>query len=192
MDESLKDKILLIKKNKSISNVNFFNDGTSTKDEYSSAKRMENNFTPYVVSEVEEIICKAAENYSDKNDFDSINMDLLVGIIYRIEDIDDNGKIKEGAQPVKNIVRYYTSSVRSCLNGEVTNETSYKDYYWSRQGFMNYNDFVSLVRKEGLIYRGPETFKEFKETILSGETFDINVEVNLKEKTDDKRLIRRR
>ncbi len=188
MDKSLKDRILLIKKNRSIACVNFYNDGTHSEDEYSSIKRMETINTPYVVSDLEDIMCDACEYYVYHYDFDQVGMGLLLGLVYKKEDVDDEYNIKENAKPLNDIVRYYTGNVSSYLDGEQTNETTYRGY--GRQGYIKYNDFVTLLSRKGLNYNGPKSFKELKDAILLKEPFDINVSVDLKEKDKTRRLIR--
>ena len=189
MDKSLKDRILLIKKNRSIGCVNFFNDGTHTEDEYSSLKRMETINTSYVVSDFEDLICDASEYYVYHYDFNSVGLGLLLGLVYKKEDVDDEFNIRPGAEPANNIVRYYSGSVTSYLDGEQSNATTYKGY--GRQGFIKYNDFVTLLSRRGLNYNGPKSFKELKDAILSGETFDIELSVDLKDKSESKRLIKK-
>ena len=184
MDKSLKDRILLIKKNRSVACVNFYNDGTHSEDEYSALKRMETINTPYTITELENMICDACEYYVYHYDFDEASMSLLLGLVYNKENVDDEFNIKPGAEPANNIVRYYTGSVSSYLDGEQSNATTYKGY--GRQGYIKYNDFVTLLSRRGLNYNGPKSFKELKEAILSGETFDINVSVDLKEKSASK------
>ena len=192
MDQSLKEKVQLIRKNRSIHFVNFFNDGSITKDEYSVTENMYLRFASIPVEYMSELMCYAAQIYSHKNDFDSIDMDLLLGLIYEVEDVDKNGQIKEGAKPLDNVVRYYTGDMRGYLDNKKTNELKMKDNYKNRQGFVKYNEFISLLEKNGMNYNGPKSFKEFKEAILSGEKFNINITLDLKEKTDDKKLIKRR
>ena len=53
---------------------------------------------------------------------------------------------------------------------------------------------VSELKKSGLVYLCPRTFEEFKEKILSGESFDIMLSADLeeKEKTKQKQFLKRR
>lgn len=191
VDQSLKEKILLIQKNKSIAYVNFFNDGSVKRDEYSTIEYMNPKYFSTQVERIEELMCYAAENYSNKKDFDSITMDLLLGLVYEAEEITLNNKIKQEAEPLDNVVRYYTDDIRSYLGNKKTNETKARDNFRNRQGLVNYNEFVLLLEQRGLNYNGPRTFEEFKEAILSGEKFDINVSIDLKEETQDKKLVKK-
>ena len=115
-------------------------------------------------------------------------MKLLLGLIFDPKDIDENNKIREDAEPVHNIVRYYTSSVTSQLDGEKTNSIDYEQYGVGRQGYINFNQLVSLIKKSELEYNGPETFKEFEERILIGKPFDITVSANFKKKDENEVL----
>lgn len=195
MDQTLKNKILLIQKNKSIAYVNFLNDGTITKDEYSESERLNRVNSPYWVGSVKELFCEAAQRCVYKCDFNNINMDMLIGLVYNVENIDENDKIKEGAKPINNVVRFYTGDITSYLDGKETHRIETNNnysYMWKRNSYLNYSEFVSLLEKEGITYNGPKSFKELKEAILSGEKFDIKLSIDLKEKTDDKKLIKRR
>ena len=195
LDQTLKEKILLIQKNKSIAYVNFLNNGTVTKDEYSQSERLSRVNSPYYVDAIKEIFCDAAECIVYKFDFNNLNMDLLIGLVYKVEDIDENDKIKEGAKPINNVARFYTGDITTYLDDKEAYRIKTGDNYsfrWTRDSYINYNEFVSLLEKNGMNYNGPKSFKELKEAILSGETFDIDVSIDLREKTQDKKLIKRR
>ena len=195
MDQSLKEKILLIQKNKSIAYVNFLNNGTITKDEYSKSDSLSRVSSPYYVGVIKELFCDAAECIVYKHDFNNLQMDMLIGLVYDIKDVDENDKIKEGAKPINNVVRFYTGDITTYLDDEEAYRIKTGDNYsyrWTRDSYLNYNEFVSLLEKNGMNYNGPKSFKELKEAILSGETFDIDISVDLREQAQDKKLIRRR
>ena len=128
-----------------------------------------------------EIFCNATDSYARDYDFDDIQMGLELGLIFDQADIKD-GSIKENAQPVKDIVRYYTGSVNCYQDGRQTNTIDYGHYGRGRQNFVSFKGLMEQIKQSGLQYTGPETFEEFEEQILVGEPFDITISANLNEK----------
>ena len=184
MEKSLLERLMDAKHEYDVANYAFFNDGVVRKDENYSAKRINNIDNEKQFAAIENVLCDATRSYARHYEFDNIDMSLLLGLIFDSKDIDENNKIKEDAEPVQNIVRYYTSSVTSQLDGEKTNSIDYEKYGVGNQGYINFNQFISLIKKSGLDYNGPETFKEFEERILIGKPFDITLSANFKKKEE--------
>lgn len=164
--------------------VEFFNDGSVHKDKVSDLDRLEsakfhNKF--YLITEA---MSEATESYGYRCDFDTITIDLKLGLIYDIDDVDENDQIKENANPMNGMLRFYTGDVNSYLDGEKTNDYTY-DY--GRQSYISFNQLMSSVKKCGLEYNGPETFEELKTRILNKEVFDITLtaSLNTKEKQQE-------
>ena len=167
--------------------VSFFNDGKIRKDGGYATKRInEEANTSYSISLITDVLYGATRSYADDYDFDQIDMTLPLGLIYKSSDVDENNKIKENAQPLKGIVRFYTGSITSYLNGEKTNDLDYGEYARGKQGFINYDLLINEMKENGLTYTGPETFEELKEKILSGENFNVVLSANFKEQEEVK------
>ena len=174
--------------------VSYCNNGEVRTDNKIVTNKMDSFYLDDFIGTIKFIFRDAAEYYARQNPYDYIKMNLELGLVFNKEDVDDNNVVKENAKPIKDVVRCYTSGVTSFLNGEKSNE---HDYSYDRKGFINYNNFVSKMKKDGISFEGPETFDEFKESILAGETFDVSIFADLKqkeqtqEKEEPKKLIRK-
>ena len=193
MEKSLLERIKLIKKNGSIRFVDFYNDGSIGKDEYSETRYIDTIYNSIPVESIERLMCYAAEQYATKNDFDRISVDLLLGLVYKVEDVDLLNNIIEGAEPLDNIVSYRTGDTRSYIGDHITNETKLENSIRNYKGYANYEEFISLLKKRGITFNGPTRFKDFKKAILSGDYFNIELSLDLKEEpTQVRRLFRRK
>ncbi len=172
MEKSLLEELREIRHERDIALVAFFNDGNIRKDEYSRynsylEEKGKNKF--YLISDT---MKEAARVYSYSYDFDSIKVPVNLGLIYKVEDVDDNNKIKENAEPLNGLVRFYTGPVESYLAGEKTNLHESRA---ARQGFIKFDTLMNSIEKSKLEYNGPKSFEEFKERILNNEVFEISV-----------------
>ena len=84
---------------------------------------------------------------------------------------------------MKDIVRYRTGSMTSYTDDKQTNDTDWGRYY-NCEGYVSFKQLMSSIKKSGLAYTGPTTFEEFKQRILSGETFDITLLADLRPKVE--------
>lgn len=186
MKERLIDKLKSARKAHELAHISIFNDGEIRKDENSSAKRINDIHENWEFDDLERTLCDATSSYSKYYDFDSISMNLLFGLIFDANDVDENNAIKEDAEPIKGIVRYYTGSINATLDNHKVNNRDYAEYGLSRQGYVHFDKFLSLIKESGLDYNGPETFQEFKEMILTCEPFDITISADLNKKEEKK------
>ena len=136
---------------------------------------------------IEDVFCKAAQSYAGYYDFNDIDLHLSIGIIYNKSNITDDNTIKPGAEPIPEIVRYYTGSVKSYLDDVQTNKMDYESYGVGRQGYVNFSQLVALMKRSELKYSGPESFEELKERILHGEVFDISLSADLRQPEDTRK-----
>ena len=190
MDKTVLDKLLAIKTNQKIAHVSFFNNGKIRRDEFSSAKRINsfNNKDDYKA--ITDVLISAAESYSRSCPFDTIMMNLELGLIYNNDDVHEDNTLKTNAKPIENIVRYYTGSISSFLEGQKTNLYDYDRIGLGRQNYIDYNKLKELVENSGLMFIGPNTFEEFKKKITSGERFNILISADLKEKDNKNSYIK--
>ena len=193
MGKELLDQLRDFKHAYDISHVNFFNNGTVTEDEryYASTRIIEDN-SLVSFGLIKEVLLNATKMYSRDSEFDRLDLNLLLGLVYAKSDVDEDNKIKANAKPLKDKVRFYTGSVKSFLGDEQTNTCDYYQNGINYQGYINYNKLVALAKKTGLVFTGPDSFEEFKQAILSGEVFDISLTANLQEERDDTPLKRNR
>ena len=186
MDKTLFEKLQDAREQHEIAHVSFFNDGEIRSDEKYMLKLFDRANSPKEFEAIEEVFVKAAESYSRQYKFDSIEMGLILGLIFNKEDIDENNQTRENAKPIEGIVRYYTGSVKSFQDGQQTNTIDYASYAPTRQGYINFNKLISAIKRSGLSYTGPESFEEFEEQILVGEPFDITLSANFNKKEEAK------
>lgn len=190
MEKSLIEKLRDAKRDHEVSFVNFFNNGTVNTDERYYAKNA-SDIKAYKTDLTLDVLEQATSSYARHYDFDTISMEMIMGLVYDKNDVDENNDIRKNAQPLYNVARFYTGRVNSYLDGNQTNVANFYDYAPGRQGYVYYNDFVKYVKKMGLTFDGPESFEEFKKLILSGELFDINVVANLLEEKENKKLVKK-
>ncbi len=181
MDKSFLEELKEAKHEYDTVLASFFNDGKVRKDEQYMYKYLDKANESNEFYLITETMKDATKMYSHGYDFDTVKMNLLLGLIYDINDIDENDKIKENANPVDGIVRFYTSDVKSFLNDEQTNKYNY-DY--GRQGFIKFDKLMTSIKKSGLEYNGPELFEDLKERILNDEVFDITLTADLRTKEE--------
>ncbi len=178
MERTILERMQESKANHGVTFVNYLNNGEVFKDEFYKTRRLEFAKEKSTYDLIGESFYDSTESCARHYDFDTITMDLYLGLIYKAEDHDENGKLKSDAEPINNIVRFYTADVNCYLNGEQTNDYNYGRFN-SHQSFIDYDMLVKTSRKNGLIFDGPETFAEFKEAMKSGEPFDIKLVASL-------------
>ncbi len=142
---------------------------------------MEKANKPEAFDAIGDVMYNANQSYSRNYDYDTLSLNLAIGIVYEAEYTDETNKITENAEPIKGIVRYYTMEANCYLDGEKTN-TLEMGSARGRQGYINYNTLIKEAKENGLIFNGPKTFEEFKEKILVGEAFDISLSASLLDK----------
>lgn len=178
MKERLIDKMIQAKNDHGIAYVNFFNNGEVKKDERNRTTLLKYANEASAFDSIEETLYNSTESCCREYDLDTMEMTLLLGLIYNGQDVDENDQLLENAEPMKDIVRFYTGEVNSYLDNEKTNTYDYGRIN-GRQGYINYNVLLNQVKKNGLTFNGPESFEEFKEKILAKEPFDINLTATL-------------
>ena len=182
MDKTVLDKIKETKKGYEKAYYIFFNDRDMETENYEWAYRVKEAKDRNCVSLIQDVLVGAASWYSsDRIPYDQIDMNLSLGLVYEAKDIDEDHNIKEDAEPLYDIVRFYTGEVNCFDNGKKTNKLQYSRFGMGRQSYCRYNDLVEKVTEAGLSFVGPESFEEFKKQVLAGEKFDIRLSANLKE-----------
>ena len=183
MEKSAIEKLRDAKKEHEVALVSFFNNGKVRKDENYMVKHMNKPDSKHEFDGIMNVFCNITDSYARHYDFDDVKMGLEIGLIFRAEDVQGES-IKEDAQPVKGVVRYYTGKIDTFKDGKQANDIDYSEILMGRQSFVDFNGLVAQIKKSGLQYTGPETFEEFEEQILVGEPFEISLSANLNEKQD--------
>ena len=175
-----------------VSHVNYFNTGKVSEDEAYFTTRICDDNSMVSFGLIKNVLIEATKSYSRDCDFDKINMNLLLGLVYKVSDVDEDRKIKANAKPIDNKVRFYTGSVKAYLDGEQTNTFDYYENGINFQGYINYNKLVKFAKECGLVFTGPDSFEEFKQKILSGEVFDVSLTADLRDRSKESTLKRNR
>lgn len=183
MEKSAIDRLREAKKEHEIALVSYFNNGKVRKDENYMVKHMDHPSSKQEFDGIMNVFCNITDSYARHYDFEDVKMDLEVGLMFKAADVQGDS-VKENAQPIKNIVRYYTGTISTFKDGKIANDIDYSHILMGRQGFADFNGLVRQIKASGLQYTGPETFEEFEEQILVGEPFDITLEAKLNEKQD--------
>lgn len=192
MGKVLFERMRDVKNNHGDTYVSYFSNGVVEKNTFYTTKmeREANNLDAFMP--IGESLYKATEICSHNYDFDTIDMDLIVGLVYKARDVDENNVPKKGATPLLNIVSCHTGDVVTYLDNEPTG-VSVCDM--EEPAFINYNHLVSKVKNNGLKFHGPKNYEEFVKAMFSGEPIDINLEANFKaveqKKEKAKVLVRR-
>ena len=188
--ESFIGRVQSAKKANEVGQVIFFNNGTTQTETNGYAKKMEDINDRVQIELLMDNLCDATACYAGRQyDMDTMEVGLLLGLIYNASDVDENNKPLAGAQPVNNIVRYYNYGFNSYKDGQKTNgDDDYGKYHVTYQGYVHYDKLVKVFEGSGVEFTGPKTFKAFKEAIQAGEVFDINLVADLLKYSKDNGL----
>lgn len=185
--ETLLERMKNSKDDYSIVYKYIFNDGTTSTDKKYESKRIENAKRSDAFDLIGATLCAINDSYARYYSFDTLNINLKLGLVFYDKNIEKHEKIELEAEPIKDIVHYYTTEAYCYLNGEKVTERELGSMH-SRQGYIKYDTLIRSVEKNGLIFNGPKTFEEFKEQILTGEPFDISLTACFLEKEESKEL----
>lgn len=159
--------------------VNYFNDGEVRTDLNYMKDNLEQAKTKNEFYLITEVMKETTKRYGYHYDFDTVKLNLLLGLIYDANDVDKDNNIKENAEPIDGMIRFYTEKVDCFLDGEKTNQHNSS---YSLQGFIPFNRLMKSIKETGLDYEGPQSFEELKERILNNEVFDITLTASLYKK----------
>ena len=178
------------RKNYETATLNIFSDGTMSTDDYFGATLLAGNShnNKYALNALKDgtaYFCRLC-------DFDTVRMSLILGLVYKIKDVDENFNLKEGAQPIYDRVRFCTNGVTTYLDGKITNDMDINDHLISFQGFLKYSEFIKYVNDNGLTFEGPNSFEELRDKILNKEQLDIGVSAKLYNKASYMKLTRKK
>ena len=177
--QTLIDKMQESKDQHGIALIIIFNDGLiGTEKKYSTGMMNYANDSD-AFNHIGEYIYEVNESYSRECDYDTLNFELSVGLLFSGKDADENQKLKEDAQPINGIVRYYARHSSCYLDNQKVKAIDWGDIK-AVKGYINYDILVKSAEDNGLVFNGPRTFEEFKEYILVGEPFSISITASLK------------
>ena len=188
--ETFLDRVKSAKRDNEVGQVVFYNNGKVDTETNGYAKKMNDIFDRVEIELLMQDLCSATATYAARDfDMDTMEVGLLLGLVYSASDVDENNKPKENAQPVNNVVRYYDIGFNSYKDGQKTNDgEDYGKYHVTHQGYVHYDKLVKAFEGSGVEFTGPKSFKEFKEAILAGELFDVSLVADLMKYTNNNGL----
>lgn len=180
-EPTLLDKMKESKNQHGIALVGVYNDGKKSfyKQWQTTTMKYANDKDQF--DSIGKYIYEVNESYSRECDYDTLNFEMGVALLFSGKDLDENQKLKDDAEPINGIVKYYSSKSACYLDGEEIKTIDWGNIK-ATDGFINYDLLVKSVEGNGLVFNGPKTFEEFKEHILIGEPFDITISASLKPK----------
>ncbi|MBP5683774.1 MAG: hypothetical protein J6X02_00780 [Bacilli bacterium] len=179
--KSFIDQIADTRKGNEIAYVNYFNDGVIRNDTYTNTKDMYFRSGWSVVGTIEHNLKRCGELIRKSSDFDYLELNLLIGLMYNPDDYEKNGQSIEGLIP-SDTVRVLSKELCGYLNDEKLKLDEFWDSTLAFNLYVNYNDLVEELTKEGVPYNGPKSFDELKEKITTGEPFEIKTYIDLRKK----------
>lgn len=191
MKKTLLERMTESKDKHGVACISVFNDGKVRIDENYMTPLMKYANNPDAFDTIGDVLFDINETYARDYDFDTLTMQLELGLVFDGKYVDENKKLRDNAEPMDGLVRWYTLDADCYLDGEKTNATD-AGYRKGRQGFINYARLVSSAEKNGLTFSGPRTFEEFKEQILVGEPFDITLSAQFRKKVQEEKVARQK
>ena len=182
MKDSIQNQIQKARKDYDTALVCYFNDGVVRKDSYSFVERMKIFNAFDAVRDINRMVCDVASSEYSAANCDVVEANINIGLIYKVNDVDEDDKPKAGAKPVNGIVRVYDGPIYGYNDDIQTYTSEGRMFPMGFNSFARYDDLVRLLKFRGYTFEGPKTFKEFKELINAGEPFEIKVSVDLKPK----------
>ena len=178
--ESFLERVKSAKVANEVGQVIFFNNGTVQTETNGYAKKMEDINDRVQIELLMDNLCEATASYARRYEMDTMEVGLLLGLVYQASDVNENNQPLPGVQPVNNVVRYYDVGFNSYKDGQKTNgDDDYGKYHVTYQGYVHYDKLVKAFEGSGIEFTGPKTFREFKEAIQAGELFDISLVADL-------------
>lgn len=180
LKSSLKEELIKAKKELEKSYVIFYSDGKVRKEVAKDINDRLNSSNDQFFW-IEEQFKDACSYYGRRHEFDSLNMGLILGVLFDGDDVNPDETIKEGAHPVNDLVHFYTGEIDSYLDGDKTNTEDFSKYHYQSQSFLRFSHLLSEAKKNGIKYDGPESFDELVASVKSRQENDINLSLSLVE-----------
>lgn len=189
--ESVKEDLLRMKDTLRTDYINFYNDGTTSKDNGEFVLSSTNDSLNHFCSGIDNFLKDGTKAMSlTYIDFDELNFIFRFGVIYGKNTLGENNEILPTSKCLNNKVRYYTESVEAYKDGKLVKEIS-NDIIMGYQGFIDYDKFIKDTKKEKISVTGPKSFEELKDNVINNKKEKISLSINFennKEKSIDNEL----
>lgn len=189
--ESVKEDLLRMKDTLRTDYINFYNDGTTSKDNGEFVLSSTNDSLNHFCSGIDNFLKDGTKAMSlTYIDFDELNFIFRFGVIYGKNTLGENNEILPTSKCLNDKVRYYTESVEAYKDGKLVKEMS-NDILMGYQGFIDYDKFIKDTKKEKISVTGPKSFEELKDNVINNKKEKISLSIsfeNNKEKSIDNEL----
>lgn len=189
--ESVKEDLLRMKDTLRTDYINFYNDGTTSKDNGEFVLSSTNDSLNHFCSGIDNFLKDGTKAMSlTYIDFDELNFIFRFGVIYGKNTLGENNEILPTSKCLNNKVRYYTESVEAYKDGKLVKEMS-NDILMGYQGFIDYDKFIKDTKKAKISVTGPKSFEELKDNVINNKKEKISLSIsfeNKKEKSIDNEL----
>ena len=181
MGDSLLDKMYDAKSEYETAYYTFYGDGTVEeranfyKDSLESAKENKD------LNALSNYLQVLARDHTIFGKYDSLDVNLSFGVVFKEEDVTDEKKPKGPAHAIKDIIDVKIDSSSSYLERELVKD-NLDTYCYSRVGFMTLDNLISFVENEGLTYNGPENYEEVLYDYIYGKPMTATITANFSKK----------
>ena len=189
MERTIGEKIVDLKRENEIGFIVFYNDGTKESIPYKEIGEMEDTGVFIGSIKLGRIFLDTAKENNRFWNFNQMNMDIKLGLVYKKEDVFPDYRLKPNAKPVDEIVSYYINNIRLAYNGVKGKTVSHKKIGYGNSGYLNYESTIKNLKEEGISFDGPESFNEFANRITNGEIFDVNYYFDFVEKKEENKKL---
>ena len=189
MGNTLLEKMYDAKKTYETAYYSFFSDGeveertNFLKDSIEEAKEAK-DFP--ALSHYLEIL---ARDHSVYGKYDSLDVNLSLGIVFKSEDVNDDKKPKGPSHAIRDIVDVRIDNSSSYLERELVKD-NLDTYCYDRVGFTTLDNLISFLENEGLTYNGPENYEEVLYDFIYEKPMTATITANLSKKRN-KTLIKK-
>lgn len=181
MGDTLLDKMYDAKKEYETAYYSFFSNGKVEEksnffnDTIERAKK-EKDFA--TLSHYFEIL---ARDHSLFGKYDSLDVNLSFGIVFKSEDVTDEKKPKGASRAVRDIVDLRIDNSSSYLERNLVKD-NIDTYCYTRVGFVSLDNLISFLEDAGLTYNGPENFDEVLYNYIYEKPMTATITANLSKK----------
>ena len=190
MENTLLERLKEAKKEYETEYVSLFGEDKVVEDKHYMTDHIKNAKSKNAFDFLDSALKNFARMYTLYNEYDALEVDLNLGIVYNITDIDENNKPVIGAKPIDNLVRIYTDTTRAYLDNEEVSHKLDSEYFGS-QGFIDFDLLINTLKKEGLSYNGPESYDELKYRVLCNQKVNATIKAELEKKQAKQKVLTR-
>lgn len=189
MGNTLLDKMYDAKSEFETAYYSFFSDGTVDERTNLFKDSVENAKDNKELNALSNYLQILARDHSVFGKYDSLDVNLSLGVVFRAEDVTDEKKPKGPAHAIRDIVDVRIDNSSSYLERELVKD-NLDTYCYDRVGFTTLDNLISFLENEGLTYNGPENYDEVLYDFIYEKPMTATITANLSKKRS-KTLVRK-